>query len=83
MTSGHTFVAEAVVLELFTKINNQQRLELLRIFQSLADNPYLKGDRILKTKSGRKFQSKRFGRWLVGFWLDSAVLEVKIISVEK
>jgi len=36
-----------------------------------------------KTKSGRELQVKRFGKWLISFWPDDPVLEVRIVDVKK
>jgi hypothetical protein len=50
---------------------------------TLAESPYQTGEWRQKTKSGREVQVKRFGRWLVTFWLDDPVREVRIIDVKK
>ena len=79
----HKFVADGSVLEFFGGRSKREREDLLRIFATLADSPHLRGDWLQKTNSGRDLQVKRFGRWLVRYWLDSPVLEVRIVDVEK
>jgi hypothetical protein len=83
MIPSHTFVVDDSVLELFTECSKREREELLRIFKSLADSPYQDGEWRQKTKSGRELQVKRFGKWLVTFWLDAPVLEMRIVDVKK
>ncbi len=83
MIPSHTFVVDDSVLELFTERSKREREELLRIFRSLADFPYQTGEWRQKTKSGRELQVKRFGKWLVTFWLDAPVLELRIVDVKK
>ena len=83
MIPQHTFVVDDSVLELFTGRSKREREELLRIFKSLANSPYQTGEWRQKTKSGRELQVKRFGKWLVTFWLDAPVLELRIVDVEK
>jgi hypothetical protein len=83
MIPKHAFVADDAVLRLFTERNKREREELLKIFQALADSPYQTGEWRQKTKSGRELQVKRFGKWLISFWLDEPVLEVRIIDVKK
>ena len=83
MTPQYAFVADDTVLEFFTSRNKREREELLRIFKSLAASPYQKGDWQQKTKSGRELEVIRFGKWLVTYWLDDPVLEVRIVDVKK
>jgi hypothetical protein len=83
MIPQHTFVVDDSVLEFFTGRSKREREELLRIFKSLADSPYQTGEWRQKTRSGRELQVKRFGKWLVTFWLDAPVLELRIVDVEK
>ena len=62
---------------------NREREELLKIFRALAESPYQTGDWRQKTKSGRELQVKRFGKWLVNFWQDDPVRELRIVDVKK
>jgi hypothetical protein len=36
-----------------------------------------------KGRSGREFQVKRFGRWLVTFWPDDPVLELRVVDIKQ
>ena len=83
MNPRHVYVADDSVMEFFTERNKRERDELLKIFRALAESPYQKGEWRQKTKSGRELQVKRFGQWLVNFWLDDPVLEVRIVDVKK
>lgn len=83
MISNHNFVADDKVIELFSEVTKRDREELLRLFRSLANNPYQKGERLQRAKSGREFQIKRFGKWLVTYWVDEAVLELRVVDVKK
>ena len=76
-------MADNSVLEVFIDHNRREQEELLRIFKSLADSPYQAGEWRQKTKSGRELQVKRFGKWLVTFWLDAPVLEIRIVDLKK
>jgi hypothetical protein len=83
MIPPYTFVVDDSVLELFTGRSKRESDELLRIFKSLADSPCQAGGWRQKTKSGRELQVKRFGKWLVTFWLDAPVLEMRVVDVKK
>lgn len=75
MSPGYSFV-----IEFFSNASKKDRERLLRVFNSLADDPFQK-EELLKLRSGREVQTKRFQKWLVTFWADHAVKEVKIIEV--
>jgi hypothetical protein len=83
MTREHRFVADDAVLRLFTERTKREREELLGIFAALARSPYQKGDWRQRTSSGRELEVKRFRHWVVRYWLDEPVLEVRIVDVEK
>lgn len=83
MTGPHACVADAAVVEDFDSRSKREREELLRIFRSLAAEPYQRGDWLQKTASGQQVQVKRFGRWMVSYWCDGPVREVRIVDVER
>jgi hypothetical protein len=83
MTHEHKFVVDDSVVEYFLERTKREREDLLRIFKSLAASPYQRGEWIQRTKLGREIQVKRFRSWIVRFWLDDPVREVRIVDVEK
>ena len=83
MIPKHTFVSDNTVLQLFAERTKREREELLKIFNALAESPYQTGEWRQKTRSGRELQVKRFGKWLITFWLDEPVLEVRIVDVKR
>lgn len=83
MTARHVFVVDDEVMAVFTECSKREREDLLKIFKALAESPYQMGEWQQKTKSGGELQVKRFGKWLVSFWLDDPVLEIRIVDVKK
>jgi hypothetical protein len=83
MTARHVYVVDDKVMAVFTECSKREREDLLKIFKALAESPYQTGEWRQKTKSGRELQVKRFGKWLVSFWLDDPVLEIRIVDVKK
>jgi len=77
------FVVDDSVLEFFAACRKPEREELLRIFRFLAASPSQRGDWVQKTQSGREIQVRRCGRWLVSFWLDAPVMELRVVDVKK
>lgn len=56
---------------------------LLRIFGCLARDPLQRGDYVQRSAAGRDLQVKRFGQWLVTYWADQPVLELRIVDLKK
>jgi len=83
MIPDYRFIVDDAVLEFFDGCTKRQRDELLRIFHGLANNPYQRGEWVQRTRSGRELQVKTFGRWLIRYWLDDPVIEVRIVDVER
>jgi hypothetical protein len=83
MTVRHRYVVDDAVLKVFAGRTLRERDDLLRVWQGLDDSPYQKGEWIQRTSSGRELQVKRCGRWLIRYWLDEPVLEVRIVDVER
>ena len=83
MIREHKFVVDDAVVEFFAGRTKREREDLVRVFAGLAASPYEKGEWKQRTSSGRELQVKRFGRWLIRYWLDEPVLEVRIVDVEK
>ena len=83
MIPQYVFVADDSVVEFFSRCNQRERDDLLRVFRSLADSPHQRGEWMQKGRSGREFQVKRFGRWLVTFWPDDPVLELRLVDVKR
>ncbi len=81
--AGHKFVLDDVVVAYFAERTRRERENLLQIFHALAGTPYLKGEWLQKSKSGRQLQVRRFGRWLLRYWVDDPALEIRIVDVEK
>jgi hypothetical protein len=75
-------VADAV-LESFSSEKKRRREELLRIFSSLANDPFTRGDWLQKDSAGRQCEVKRFGPWVVTFWPDHLATLIHIIDVER
>jgi hypothetical protein len=79
----YIFVLDEGAFAVFLKARGRARLELVRAFESLANNPYCKGENTAKHECGRPLELKRFGGWIVTFWSDHANREVRIVEITK
>lgn len=61
----------------------QQRQQLLRIFHILAENPFQTGSSVFHDSSDREIHKQVFDQWIISFWSDHAVKEVRIIGIQR
>ena len=83
MKLTYACVVDESVLELFASCKSRDRQELLRIFQTLGNNPFQPGDHAQKTAASRVLQVKRFGKWLITYWPSHADAELRIVEVRR
>ena len=83
MNVRYSYVVEAGVVAFFAQCSGREREQLMRAFELLAQEPYQRGDWLRRTSLGRELQLKRVGKWLVTFWPDHAVRELRIVDVER
>ena len=81
MTPPYTYTVDAAVLERFSLSTKKQRETLLRIFDQLADNPFLEGEYVIQDSTGRPLQVRRFGAWVVTYWPEHLGRQIHILSV--
>jgi hypothetical protein len=79
----YAYAVDESVLQFFATCKGREREELLRIFAELANNPFQPGDYLQKTSSFKELQVKRLGKWLVTYWPDHAVSELRILEVKR
>ena len=83
MIPPYTYDLDASALHIFAAITSRQRQRLLRIFDHLADDPFLPGDFVEHDAVGRPCQVKRFGDWSLTYWSEHIGHKVHILSVEQ
>lgn len=83
MIRRYSYAVDDSVLEFFSSSTKREREQLMRIFLALADDPFQKGDYVERSASGREVQVKRFGKWLITYWPDDPVTELRIIDLQK
>lgn len=78
----YNYAVDDAVLEVFASLPKRQRERLLRIFDTLAENPFLHGDTVQRDSVGRPCEVKRFGKWTVIYWSEHIGTKVHILAVE-
>ena len=83
MNLAYKVVGDAAVLTFFADCTKQDRQELMRVFNALAESPHQRDAWLRRMRSGQDLSIKRLGKWLVTYWLDDPVRELRIVAVEK
>jgi hypothetical protein len=83
VTLRYKYTVDDVVLESFSSAKKRYREELLRIFSTLASDPFTRADWIQKDSAGRDCHVKRFGPWVVTYWPEHIGSLLHIIDVER
>lgn len=60
----------------------RERLILLKTLDSLRVDPYQSGDFEVTDRTGRTLLVRRARPFLVTYWLDASVKEIRVINVE-
>jgi hypothetical protein len=77
---AYSLSAQGKALEAVMTATKSEKTQLANVFANLMQNPFQEGDSETTTH-GRKLQVKSFGTWLVTYWADHAVKEVRVIDV--
>jgi hypothetical protein len=83
MAAAYRYVLDCDVAEDLLALPARHRDHFIRIFQELAGNPHQKGRSYFRDSSGREIQKGHFGHWLVSYWTDHAVKEVRIVGIQR
>ena len=78
----YTYAVAEPVVRLLSALPWRDRDLLLKAFSALPDNPFQRADHFVRISGERDVQVKRFGIWLVSFWVDHGNCEVRILTAE-
>jgi hypothetical protein len=79
----YRYSLDCEVAEDTLELSSRQRTRFIQIFRQLAEDPFQKGEQTFRDSAGREIQKKKFDRWLISFWADHAVKEVRIIGLQR
>jgi hypothetical protein len=83
MPSAYAYILHGAVMEVIIHLPLRQREQLEAIFRALAADPYQMTGSFFYEPSGRKVQVKFLHPWMISFWADHAVKEVRIVGLKK
>ncbi|MBM3883754.1 MAG: hypothetical protein FJ387_29285 [Verrucomicrobia bacterium] len=82
MTGDWQFILNESSVEFLLACKARQREGLLKVLHGLAANPYQRGDYEGRDSTGRPVQITLAGGFLITFWADSYVEELRVIRIE-
>lgn len=74
-------VLASEVLHFFMARRTSDRQFLIKSFDELAADPYKAGDLQQTDADGRVIEVAIRGRFLIGYWADHAVKEIRLVGV--
>ncbi|HXR07873.1 MAG TPA: hypothetical protein VN765_11125 [Candidatus Acidoferrum sp.] len=82
MRVGWQFVLNETSVHFLLGTKPRLRQRLIQALQGIAADPLQKGDFVGKDDTGRTIQIKVAGPFLISFWPDPLVRELRIIKIE-
>ena len=82
MSEGWQFTLSETSVHFLLALKARQRERLIQALESLAAKPLKRGDFEGKDSTGRTIQMKVEGSFLLSFWPDPLVRELRVINIE-
>ena len=83
MSETWQLVFDEVPFRLFLTRLLAERRVLLSAFDALKVDPYLEADFHIADNSGRQLNIRAFRPFLITYWLDASVKEIRVIDIER
>jgi hypothetical protein len=81
MSPGYTYVLGEIACDFAFRLPPRERQRLAVACRMLARHPQRQGDYITRDDTGRVLQNLLIDDWVVTFWADHAVKEVRITEI--
>jgi len=79
----YRYALDCDVAESLFALPAKQRERFVKIFRSLANDPFQPGELFFRDSVGREIQKKQFAEWWISYWPDHAEKELRIVGVQK
>ena len=83
MTSLWKYVLNQTSVEALLTARVGQRNRLIHFLLALTNDPYKEGDFSAQDEVGRTVQIKVVGAYMVTYWSDHPVREVRVVNIER
>jgi len=75
-------VLDEEAFQFFARCPAALRRRLLKAFETLRNDPYRQPDYEVRDSTGRSLSVWAFKPFLIAYWLDSFVTEIRIVNIE-
>ena len=82
MSKGWQFILNETSVHFLLSIKSGPRQKLMRARDALASDPLKRGDFETRDATGRAVQLKVAGPFLISYWPDAFVRELRVINIE-
>lgn len=83
MSEPWQLVFDEVSFRMFLARRLPERRVLLAAFDSLKSDPYQRPDFDIEDIFGRQLSIRAFRPFLITYWLDASVKEVRVVDIER
>jgi hypothetical protein len=83
VSDGWQLVFDEVPFRYFVSRRLSERRTLLSAFDSLKADPYQRPDFDIEDISRRQLNIRAFRPFLITYWLDASVKEVRVVDIER
>jgi hypothetical protein len=80
---GWQFVLNETAVHFLLALRTRDRQQLLAALDKLAAEPLQKGNFETKDSTGRAIQISVAGTFLISYWPDALIRELRIINIER
>lgn len=81
--AAYEVILHAQAWQIMAETKATARLNLLAIIDQIAADPFRAGDLQQIDPGGRTNEIVLIGDWLVTFWADHAVREIRVVALER
>ena len=83
MSKGWQLVIHEPSMRMLLAARAKDRAALFRVFDRLVASPYTKGSFTERDEAGRPIEVLLAKPWIIAYWPDSFVKELRIVRIEK
>jgi hypothetical protein len=82
VSSAYRWVAHQQAVEFVLRLPSARRRYLIEQLDRLVNDPFQEADATLEEPTGRTLQLKIAGPFIITYWADHAVKEIRIVAIE-
>jgi len=81
MGKSYSLVYSEAAADFLLAVRKARLASLLYDLRRLAENPSVRSDYVVQDEQGREIEHLLVGEFVISYWLDHAVSEIRIVDV--